>query len=91
MATKAKNVKMTKANQKMLTYIKALEVKKDEALRRAFVLKNEGKIEFLHEDQNYDTISTQWSHAIDMFIDVNGITTEDYFSGNSWEFTYNVK
>ena len=85
MATKAKNVRMTKANIKALTYIANLELKKDEACRVAQHDIKLGIISDIYENKLYDLRSSKWSHAIDMFCDINGLTTSDFFGGNSYQ------
>jgi len=91
MATKAKNAKMTKANQKMLTYIFELQTEMEASLKTAARLKDRGEIKMLNDYWEYSNTSTKWHHALEMFKEVNGLTDHDYFHGNSHQYVYDLR
>ena len=91
MATKAKNVTLTKANQKILTYIYELSKKMDESMNTAVRLKKRGEIKMLHDYYDYSNKSTKWHNAIELFKELNGLTDYDYFHGNSHDYIFNLK
>ena len=91
MATKAKNVRMTKANIKMLNYILKLEQAKHDAETFANLMVKRGDIKEIWENFSYKSAANQWHYAIEMFKDVNGLDDHDYFHGNAYGYIYDLK
>lgn len=91
MATKAKNVRMTKANIKMLNYIMKLEKEKDEHKTFAQLSKDRGLIDDIYDNHAFRNAANAWHYAIEMYQEVNGLTDHDYWHGNSYGYIYDVK
>ena len=91
MATKAKNAKMTKANQKILTYIYELSKEMDASMKTAVRLKERGEIKMLHDYYEYSNASNKWHNAIELFKEINGLDDHDYFHGNSHQYIFELR